>query len=29
MNRHNPFALLYDDDTDSWNSVYLLPIMTE
>ena len=27
LNRHNPFALSYDPDTDQWTQISLLPIM--
>ncbi len=27
LNRHNPFALSYDPDTDQWKQISLLPIM--
>ena len=27
LNRHNPFSLSYDPDTDSWKQISLLPVM--
>lgn len=27
LNRHNPFALIYDEQTDEWKTISLIPIM--